>query len=627
MHEWEYSLKTQQGLVFTEQNGDSIIDQLHQEYLNKCNPEELFTDSRPGLPIAISISNEDFTFAVGKEFVAQHKLQVGVELSTVYGNAVLIGTSTSRSRIWYSCERNGKKAWYWLVSEFKSLITGGKLNVVGLTSSSFLSTTSPEQLQRMSSLLMSREEFSHWLLDSVWTTKEEHRLVEAINQLSAHIDKDPSQLNIEAVRDYLVKKEICQPYDDKKYLVRYVALCLLNKAVSLALPLIDLSLAETRKTLTTTTLLKFDKNHCTLTLQSSTRNLLLGLKRSIFTSTKMSFWQLAIQETTAPTAAPADEYERPEEIREIPINRIQARNAIKKKDSLTFGERLKLSVFGQLMEHISGWDERSLRRSYVHMQDAGQSRGFFVKFVGEGVDDQGGPYRAVFETTIGEEISDLLGLVIPCPNAIGEVGENRDKFIFNNAIDLTNHSNIFVHLGRMVGLGARHKILLPLSLVPLLWKSLAGEPLCSEDLQSVDMTFFNSIRWIVQDSELNVEYKEELLMQALTDSVKICGLHHKVHHQIVVELVKKAVSNMNECMEEFDLNCENVVQLVEYFRLMNQNAMLQHFFKGLSAVVPVEILSMFTPSEVETVFCGESELDLEVLKKVTIYEAVSPTER
>ena len=67
----------------------------------------------------------------------------------------------------------------------------------------------------------------------------------------------------------------------------------------------------------------------------------------------------------------------------------------------------------------------------MHMQDAGQRRAFFVKFTGEGepynnlkekfvvvvvfailrvisslnsgVDDQGGPYRAVFETAVGEE--------------------------------------------------------------------------------------------------------------------------------------------------------------------------------------------------------------------------------
>ena len=50
--------------------------------------------------------------------------------------------------------------------------------------------------------------------------------------------------------------------------------------------------------------------------------------------------------------------------------------------SLSFDARLKMSVFGQLMEGIKHWDDRPLRRSFVHMQDAGQARAFFVKFTG-----------------------------------------------------------------------------------------------------------------------------------------------------------------------------------------------------------------------------------------------------
>ena len=33
---------------------------------------------------------------------------------------------------------------------------------------------------------------------------------------------------------------------------------------------------------------------------------------------------------------------------------------------------------------MTSWDDRSLRRAFIHMQDAGQSRAFFVKFTGEG---------------------------------------------------------------------------------------------------------------------------------------------------------------------------------------------------------------------------------------------------
>ena len=118
-------------------------------------------------------------------------------------------------------------------------------------------------------------------------------------------------------------------------------------------------------------------------------------------------WTPALKETTTATGAPPDEYERPDDLKEININRIEARNFkndanniqdninedadstvrssspdILLSSQLSFDARLKMSVFGQLMEGIKHWDDRPLRRSFIHMQDAGQARAFFVKFTG-----------------------------------------------------------------------------------------------------------------------------------------------------------------------------------------------------------------------------------------------------
>ena len=139
----------------------------------------------------------------------------------------------------------------------------------------------------------------------------------------------------------------------------------------------------------------------------SSRSVFLDIKNVIFTRTKVvGLWNPALKETTTATGAPPDEYERPDDLKEININRIEARNI--KNDSITqdnnnkgidstissssidtllpsslsFDARLKMSVFGQLMEGIKHWDDRPLRRSFVHMQDAGQARAFFVKFTG-----------------------------------------------------------------------------------------------------------------------------------------------------------------------------------------------------------------------------------------------------
>ena len=67
--------------------------------------------------------------------------------------------------------------------------------------------------------------------------------------------------------------------------------------------------------------------------------------------------------------------------------------------------------------------DASLRRSYVGKGHGGQKRAFKVKFLGEGVNDYGGPYRAVFEQVVDElqaELDDsgecLLPFLKPSPN-------------------------------------------------------------------------------------------------------------------------------------------------------------------------------------------------------------------
>ena len=52
------------------------------------------------------------------------------------------------------------------------------------------------------------------------------------------------------------------------------------------------------------------------------------------------------------------------------------------------------------------------RRDYSHQNDARQQRSFFVKCVGEGVDDNGGPYRAVVGAATGEEPAGPLEMLV-----------------------------------------------------------------------------------------------------------------------------------------------------------------------------------------------------------------------
>ncbi len=136
----------------------------------------------------------------------------------------------------------------------------------------------------------------------------------------------------------------------------------------------------------------------------------------------------------------------------------------------------------------------------------GQRRAFKVKFLGEGVDDYGGPYRAVFEQVADELQKDdltlkpgqpventcLLPLLVPTPNRAASVGQGQEKFLLapspvGDAIFSGGVIEEFAcFLGKLLGAAVRHGLQMRLNLTPLVWNPLVDLPVGPELLQSVD---------------------------------------------------------------------------------------------------------------------------------------------
>ena len=120
------------------------------------------------------------------------------------------------------------------------------------------------------------------------------------------------------------------------------------------------------------------------------------LKRLISFDTKKRLFQLFLDSTSLTYQRQFDEFERPISIPEFHICRVAA------KKSQMAGESLisitHHSVLNQLIDNMETLPIASLRRQFNHAEDAGQKRCFFVRLVGEGVYDSGGPYREVITT-------------------------------------------------------------------------------------------------------------------------------------------------------------------------------------------------------------------------------------
>jgi hypothetical protein len=781
---------------------------MYEDYGQKCSPNFFTTDARPGLPVQLLVSHDALLKALGESLVTEFGLHIGCNLSTVYGPASLLGVSflpyDASCRVWYSCDKNGKRAWYWTVSELQSELQAHRISVLSEllipishrqesfnaidqdirlsqdaldrllganvlpTSSSFPSaSTTPTTA---SAAFSGAADATREVDVLPWTYLEDCQLTDAVNQVAILHDHDACTLSAHMVQRYLEQQQLLSHRTPTEIHVRYTALCLLNRCIAIALPLLDLSLADMHKSLLVPTVsssntsgLAYGRN--LQSIPSPLRDMVLSVKQVIFTQTKMQFWTFAVRETTVSTALPADEYERPDEIREITINSLKGKHFRSglpteiqqwEQQELMFeriahhaslansgtnsssgtsatsstaatttttttvanllsdwvrdmDERLKLSVFGQLLEAFNGWDDRVLRKAYVHMQDAGQARAFFVKLAGEGVDDQGGPYRAVFQQAIGEEITHLFPLLAPTDNHVQGIGQQRDKFNFNLAL-LSHHPkgvSLLVHLGKLVGVAVRHRIQVPLPLTTWLYQTLCFESVSTtESMTQSHLSLVNSLRSLseilkdVNGEVFEQEEREEaaeFLVEALLKIVKklqttsravwtslmtsaisssssssssgnsvisntgsgsggssgggnssgasfasltmnlsdiseeklrgMVGMAAGLRPQSVRSTVPASASSIAVSSSLSEGNAftsvQEIIDTIYFFHLLAQNEALQLFFKGLAQILPVELFSLFTKEELETLISGTQKVNLDVLQQATVYEDVS----
>ena len=299
-------------------------------------------------------------------------------------------------------------------------------------------------------------------------------------------------------------------------------------------------------------------------------------------------------------------------------------------------------------------------------QDAGQARAFYVRFRGEGVDDHGGPYRAVFQTAMGEEPSGLLGLLTPCPNGRNRFGPNQDKLLLNSRSPLAsagggagatantggvvgvsgagpggsgvdaNRLALFHHMGRLLGVAGRHRIHVPLTLPSLVWKPLVGTTLTAGDLEAVDKMLAKGLSDILA-GRLDEDEEREVLAEALAACAEESGVgvgtppagDAASDAEVASDRGSTHVFGALLCPRDRALlprERQRAVRAVEQLRLTSGSRCLEALYQGLAGVLPVELLEVFTAAEAEALFCGVPEVDVDLLQRATEYEGVRPTD-
>lgn len=571
--------------------------------------------------------------------------------------AIILGVH--RGHIWYRTETQGNEgaeegrswAWYFSTMELMELILvkrGGKDpeeidfdRIDGSGSEPFTGRTREEALASTSfSTFMELATAKH-------TAQSDMQLVERLNEFCGTMGLDianlkiadvssPEEQNIEKENLEVITRPRTQSFMNSfsssllnslsgpELRARCAVLRVLNSKILRVLSLICIQ--PTEQSNATIELIKSSESktsrsgsHYSSWQYPSASLKLRSLRQLIFTSTKRSFWESLLRATTTPTPLPSDEYEDPREIRVIRINRIQAQPS---KLSLLAqpDDRLRRSVFGQLYREMRTWTDSSFRRAYCGKGHGGQRRAFKVKFLGEGVNDYGGPYRAVFEQVVDElqldnvELSKgeqgLLPLLIPCPNRRSGTGSNQDKFLLNPSCGISLQSNapmaleLYRFLGKLIGTAVRHGLQMGLNLPSLVWRPIAGLEVGRPHLESVDVVATNNLMYVEecpsQDAKETLEHLTFSTPLSDGNEVPLCPGGEKV--PVTYE------------------NRLTYVHLVEQARLTESAQQLAALRNGLATVLPMEAAALFTSRELETLICGRREVDVELLRQCTEYD-------
>ena len=120
---------------------------------------------------------------------------------------------------------------------------------------------------------------------------------------------------------------------------------------------------------------------------------LCAARGAVFLQTKKQVLATVLERTLTRPKKAEDEYDYPEDLSQLELNRPKAAAARELADPHA---RVQGSMIGQAFDKLHFQEPTRLRLGYTHPMDDGQQRAFKVKLEGEGVDDYGGPYREVF---------------------------------------------------------------------------------------------------------------------------------------------------------------------------------------------------------------------------------------
>jgi hypothetical protein len=257
------------------------------------------------------------------------------------------------------------------------------------------------------------------------------------------------------------------------------------------------------------------------------------------------------------------------------------------------------SIFGQAFRVIHGMPPSQIRR---------KDQLWKVAFAGEHSNDVGGPYRESWTVICQELQTGTLPLLIPCPNALSDTGQNRDTWLLNSNSTRKDQIEMFKFLGKLMGCAIRSQNFMDINLSPFVWKMIAGENLSMDDLAQINIGAINlikSINSVSDEGKFNSEYG---------------WMNFTITNSQGFEV--KLIPNGDEILLNWENRSLYCSELEKYYK--NDMVVVSLAVKaGLATQIPSDLICLLKWDELERMVCGNPHIDVNLLKEATEYSSYS----
>jgi len=207
---------------------------------------------------------------------------------------------------------------------------------------------------------------------------------------------------------------------------------------------------------------------------------------------------------------------------------------------------------------------------------------FQIGFEGELAQDAGGLLKEWLTILIKELFSGEMGLF---------VRTDTEKVAYTVSEEGQENSEIYYFVGRVLGKAMFEGIPMNCPLSQVVCKHLLGQEVCLEDLKYHDSDLYNSLRFMETSSIEGVLF-ENFTVSKNGKTTELCeaGTHKQLTDQNKSEYIKLRV---------------------QHETYLSTKLGLERLKAGFHSVVPLSVVSILSPEELELTLCGVPSIDIQ----------------